>query len=336
METHENFEDNTLVARYADGSVKSTSIYTIMKQAANNNNTLIEEFNLDENTKIPKTNKDIELFFDYLYDSFEYGMLTKSHIHRNEQGRYDATAILVYIDLYSEGVEDYDFQADLEKLNKELNDDLEDYGNVDVTVTGMLTITHVMTGSLTESQLFSTGISLVLAAIVLIIAYRKPTLGLIAVIPVAISMIWILGTMFFIGYELNILTITVTSLTIGIGIDYAIHATERFRLVADKTGDITVAICETISKTGGALLIAALTTALGFGILIFAPIPPEQQFGVITAITISYSFITSVLLLPLILARWAKWMKKRKGYIISPKPPEPDYLDDVDSYDQAT
>ncbi|GAG99107.1 unnamed protein product, partial [marine sediment metagenome] len=172
------------------------------------------------------------------------------------------------------------------------------------------------------------------AIIVLIIAYRKPILGLITIIPVLISMIWILGTMYFIGYDLNILTITVTSLIIGIGIDYSIHTTERFKIVADKTGDITAAVCETVSKTGGALLIAALTTTLGFIVLIFAPIPPQVQFGVITAITITYSFITSVLLLPLILAKWAKWRKDRFGFIISPTPPEPDYLKEVDSYER--
>jgi predicted RND superfamily exporter protein len=255
---------------------------------------------------------------------------TRNNIYRTEKGKYNATTIKIYIDLFREEGEEADFQDNLEILSEELNEDLEDYGDVDVIITGMLTITHKMTGSLTESQLFSTGLSLVLATIVLIIAYRKPILGLIAVIPVGISMIWILGTMFFIGYDLNILTVTVTSLTIGIGIDYAIHATERFKLVADKTGDITVAVCETISKTGGALLIAALTTSLGFAILIFAPIPPEQQFGVITAITIAYSFITSILLLPLILARWAKWRKKRFGYIISSTPADQSYLNDFE------
>ena len=185
--------------------------------------------------------------------------------------------------------------------------------------------------SLSESQYLSTLISLVLAAIVLIIVYRRPTLGLITMIPVLISMVWILGAMYFFGYDLNVLTITVTALTIGIGVDYSIHATERFRLVADKTGNITAAVCETISRTGGALLIAALTTCLGFAVLIFAPIPPQVQFGVITAITILFSFITSVLLLPLLLARWAKWSKKRKGYIISPNPPDEDYLDEKES-----
>jgi predicted RND superfamily exporter protein len=135
--------------------------------------------------------------------------------------------------------------------------------------------------------------------------------------------------MFFIGYSLDVLTITVTSLTIGIGIDYAIHTTERFKLVADKTGDITAAISETIEKTGGALLIAALTTILGFGMLLFAPIPPQAQFGVIMVLTIAFALITSVLVLPLILARWAKWSKKTKGFIISPKPVDEEYLNEV-------
>ena len=336
MKTHENFQDDTLVARNADGSVKSTSIYTIIVQAANNNKSLVEKFNLDEETKIPKTNQEIELFFDYLYDSNEYGLQTQNNIHRDKKGKYDAAVIKVYVDLVTENEEEGDFQNDLEKLHKELSQDLEDYGNVDAIITGMLTITYIMTSSLTESQLFSTGLSFVFAAIVLIIAYKRFTLGLIALIPVGISMIWILGTMFVIGYDLNILTITVTSLTIGMGIDYAIHTTERFKLVADKTGDISMAVCETISKTGGALLIAALTTALGFAILVFAPIPPEQQFGLITAITITYSFIISVLVLPLVLARWAKWTKKRRGYIISTKPAEQDYLEKINSDEHAT
>ena len=172
---------------------------------------------------------------------------------------------------------------------------------------------------------------MVLATIVLIIAYKRLTLGLIVIIPVLISIVWILGTMSFIGYSLDVLTITVTSLTIGIGIDYAIHATERFRLVADKTGDIEIAVTETIEKTGGALLIAALTTILGFGMLTFAPIPPQAQFGVIMVMTIAYSLITSLSILPLILVHWARWMKKRKGFIISDKPVEEDYFNELNS-----
>ncbi|MFO8078624.1 MAG: MMPL family transporter, partial [Thermoplasmatota archaeon] len=66
-------------------------------------------------------------------------------------------------------------------------------------------------------------------------------------------------------------------------------------------------------------LIAALTTALGFGILIFAPIPPQQQFGFILAVTIVYSFLTSIFILPLVLFHWAKRRKRRYGYVVSSK-----------------
>jgi predicted RND superfamily exporter protein len=106
-------------------------------------------------------------------------------------------------------------------------------------------------------------------------------------------------------------------MTIGLGITYAIHAVERFRLTADRTGDVFKAVAETIGHTGGALMIAAVTTIAGFGILVLAPPPVEQQFGVITAITILYAFITSIFILPPFLMYWGKWRKKRKGFIIS-------------------
>jgi predicted RND superfamily exporter protein len=175
---------------------------------------------------------------------------------------------------------------------------------------------------MTESQILSTGICFILAAIMLSLIYRSPVLGLIAMIPVTLSIIWVLGSMYFIGYTLNILTITVTSITIGVGIDYACYITERFRFVADQTGDVSRAVTETISRTGSAILIAALSSMFGFGILAFAPIPPQQQFGIITALTLVYTFASSILVLPLVLAQWGKWRKKRKGYIIHPGPPK--------------
>jgi predicted RND superfamily exporter protein len=211
-------------------------------------------------------------------------------------------------------------QEELAILKDEINGDITSYGSVKAVVTGTNIINLEITNNLTESQILSTVISIFLAAMVLMFVYRNLSLGLIALIPVGISIVWILGTMYFIGYSLNVLTITVTSITIGIGIDYAIHATERFRLIVDKTGDVTQAVCQTISHTGGALLIAALTTVLGFIILVFAPIPPQQQFGLILSVTIIYSFLTSIFLLPLVLYHWARRQYKKKGFVITKTP----------------
>lgn len=340
-QTHSNIEDDTFVSRNTEGSIKVTSVYSVIQKAVKNNRSMVDEFNIDEKTSIPKTDEDAQALLNYLYEGSNFNMgdvemgefdveeLGSSEIRMvlyKDNSRYTATVIRYYLDA-SFQLGGGNLQDDLELLNIEINEDIATYGDATAIATGYSLIQLSVTDSLTSSQFVATGISIVLAAIVLILAYRKPTLGFIAMIPVGISMIWILGTMYYFGYILDVLTVTVTSITIGIGIDYAIHATERFRLVVDKTGDIEKAVCETISHTGGALLIAALTTALAFGILVLAPIPPQQRFGIILAITISYSFLTSVLFLPLFLARWAKWRKKRKGFIISPGPPK----DDVDS-----
>ena len=330
VETHENFDNDRYIAKKADGSQKTSSIYTIITQAVNNNKSLIKEFNLDEKTYIPKTNNDIQRLYDYLYNDLIYGIQSKTTIHKSKNGIYDATIIQIYITIISEGQESEELDKDLKNLNQELNNDLSYYGkDTKAIITGILTITYKITKSLTESQFLSTGLCIILSLIILILVYKRLTLGLVAMIPVFITIIWILGTMYFIGYSLNILTIMVTSLTIGCGIDYAIHATERFRLIADKTGNINSAVVETISRTGGALLIAALTTVIGFIVLIFAPIPPQVQFGVITAVTITYAFLLSVLVLPLVLAHWAKWTKKRRGYIISRAPADEKYVKEI-------
>ena len=328
--THENFKDDTYINKNPDGTVNTVSIYTIIQKSIQNNVSLITKFNIDAATGIPQTDEDVYALYDYLYgdetsttadesglfspDSLNYE--AQSVLYKTDNG-YEAALIRIYIDP-SLQTQEGNINEDLQIILNEFTTDIADYGDAEVTVTGNLLVTLRITNSLTNSQALSTGISLLLAALVLIIAYRSPTLGLIVMIPVGFSIIWILGTMYFIGYSLNVLTITVTSITIGIGIDYAIHVTERFRLVADKTGDPEVAVCETISHTGGALFIAALTTTMGFGILVFAPIPPQQQFGLIIAITIAFSFLTSLLILPLALSKWAHSRKKRKGYIITP------------------
>jgi len=331
--THQNFNNDNYIAKKADGTQKTSSIYTIITQAVNNNKSLIKEFNLDEKTYIPKTNKDVKRLYDYLYNDLVYGIQSKTSIHKSKNGIYNATIIQIYITIVSEGRKTEELDKDLRKLNQELNDDISYYGrDTKAIVTGILTITYKITKSLTESQFLSTGLCIILSLIILIFVYKRFTLGLVAMIPVFITIIWILGTMYFIGYSLNILTIMVTSLTIGCGIDYAIHATERFRLIADKTGNINSAVVETISRTGGALLIAAFTTVLGFIILIFAPIPPQVQFGVITAITITYAFLLSVLVLPLVLAHWANWTRKRKGYIISKTPADEKYVREIQDF----
>ena len=339
--TYDNMQDDQFIAINKDGSLKVTSIYSVIKQLVENNESIITKFNLNPNTFIPQSDAEVKELFDYLYyssesmdistDSINSDMMetldtssisinlfngeVKTVLHK-EGNKYTATVMRIYLST-TFASDDSNLKDELEILRTELQQDITSYGSAKATVTGTQIINLEITNNLTDSQAVSTIVSIILAALVLMLVYRNVNLGLIALIPVGISIIWILGTMYYIGYSLNVLTITVTSITIGIGIDYAIHATERFRFIVDKTGDITKAVSETISHTGGALLIAALTTSLGFIILVFAPIPPQQQFGLILSVTIVYSFLTSIFLLPLVLYHWAKRRKKKYGYVVN-------------------
>jgi hypothetical protein len=315
--THENLGDDEFVAKTPDGNPKANSIVSCIQEALRDDPSLSSKFKLDENG-IPVNDGEVKKLYDYLYESDTYGPEVKMVLHRDGSS-YDATLVRVYTALTSSGGETEDINRDMETLHRELEEDKTSYGSCSAIVTGPTTLVYTITNSLMDSQILSTAICLILAAIVIMVAYRKPLLGLITMIPVALSIIWIMGTMYFMGYSFNVMTVMVTSLTIGLGITYAIHAVERFRLTADRTGDVREAVMETVGHTGGALLIAAITTIAGFGMLVLSPMPPEQQFGIITAMAIAYSFLISVIILPPFLVKWGKWRKKRKGYIISPK-----------------
>ncbi len=319
LQTRENLKDDPYILKTLNDTPKTVSILTIMEKAVQNNGSLISTYFLDQ-SNIPRTDDQVQSFFSYLYDSDLYGYETREVLHRAGD-YYDATLITVYTAIFSE--DSTDVNKAMEIIYGDLQDDIENnFNDTPAMVTGENSMMFVIMESMTESQIISTGICLILAALVLIIAYRNILLGLITMIPVSISAIWIIGTMYFIGYSLNVMTIMITSLTIGLGITYAIHAIERFRQTADKTGDVLKSVSETIGHTGTALFIAAITTISGFGMLIFTPVPIEQQFGIITAITILYAFLTSIFILPPVLLYWGKWRKKSKGYVISRGPPD--------------
>jgi predicted RND superfamily exporter protein len=321
-ETYDNLIDNKYIAKTPTGEPKRKCILSIIKNAVKDNSSIALDFNLNSEG-IPQTNTEVVKLFDYFYNNPDYMMEVRSVLHYDGR-KYDATVIRVYTSISYSDSEELDTTKQAGMLYDSLNQDMTSYGDAEAIVTGPSSALYTIVGSMTNSQIISTFISIILAALVLIIVFKNPLLGLIAVIPVGICMIWIIGTIYFIGYSFNIMTIMVTSLTIGIGIDYAIHATQRFRLTADRTGDVEKAVCQTVGHTGGALFIAALTTVAGFGLLVLAPMPPEQQFGIITSMTIIYAYITSIIVLPPILMKWGKWRKKKKGFIISPNPPKND------------
>jgi len=190
-------------------------------------------------------------------------------------------------------------------------ENLEKEGKVDsVVVTGPPAIFDVVIKTINETMIGSIAYTILLSFIILTAVFwytdGQPLLGIISMLPVLLVLVWILGTMVTIGYTLNVMTILIGALTVGLGVTYAIHISHRFIEEMEHHHSLDKAINNTVKNTGSALFGAAMTTVLGFGVLFFAILPPMKQFGTMTALTILYSFLSSVWVLPSMLVIWAR------------------------------
>jgi hypothetical protein len=185
-----------------------------------------------------------------------------------------------------------------------------------VTVTSRNLLIAEVSTTLTAAQQRSIIVTLAAALALLIVYYavteRRPMLGVVTMIPSLLVVAWTLGTMRLMGLSFNVLTGTVASLAIGIGVPYGIHITHRFTEDLERTEDAAEAVRATVGHTGAALAGAALTTAAGFGVLYFASIVPLQQFGAMTAITIVYSLAAAVLAQPSCLVLWERVSRRTR------------------------
>ena len=192
---------------------------------------------------------------------------------------------------------------------------------VEITVTSAEVVGLEVVSLMTESQTTSIATTILAAPIILCIflwiTEGRPALGFIAVGPIVMVLLWVLGTMALVGIPYNVITALITALSIGIGVDYTIHIIHRYEEEFAHTRDPEAAARRPLATTGSALLGSALTTALGFGVLMFSSLTPFQQFGIITAITISYALIAAVIVVPPSMILWAAYQNHRLRSVVA-------------------
>ena len=277
------------------------------------NSTFEELFNSrDENGDlVPDTDEDVRYLLDWIMigeGKTIPNMVSNFIYYDDEENDYTVAYILVntksknayFEEVVNELVKD---TMSLENLEKE--------GKVDsVVVTGPPAIFDVVIKTINETMIGSIAYTILLSFIILTAIFwytdGQPLLGIISMLPVLLVLVWILGTMVTIGYTLNVMTILIGALTVGLGVTYAIHISHRFIEEMEHHHSLDKAINNTVKNTGSALFGAAMTTVLGFGVLFFAILPPMKQFGTMTALTILYSFLSSVWVLPSMLVIWAR------------------------------
>ncbi len=185
----------------------------------------------------------------------------------------------------------------------------------EITATSSEIIGLEVVDAMTSSQTAAIATTVLAAFAILTLFFwitdGRPELGFIAVAPIVMVLFCVLGTMALAGIPYNVITALITALSIGIGVDYTIHIIHRYEEEFEHSHDPEQAARRTLGTTGSALLGSALTTALGFGVLVFSSLTPFQQFGIVTAITIAYALIAAIVVVPPAMILWGAYQHYR-------------------------
>lgn len=187
--------------------------------------------------------------------------------------------------------------------------------NLDAVATSNFIINNLVVETMRDSQVSSLALTLGAALLLLVINFwfesRRPMLGVLTTLPVAMVVVWVFGLMAAFRIPFGPVTATISALGIGIGIPYMIHVTHRYLEERLNQPDENEAIEHTLVHTGGALAGSAITTIAGFGVLMISTTIPFRQFGFVIAYTILLALIAAVAVLPSMLVLWDRWHRSR-------------------------
>ena len=263
---------------------------------------LIEEMNdaMGEGKSIPKNQEQIEqLWFlldgqdimsQLVGDDLDEGIIQSKFASPKSE---DMTAFLTYMKIFTQ-----------ENSNEKCK----------IEVSGMPSVYVQMLRSLISSQFSSLLIAIILVLIIVGLILKSFTKGLYATIPIIATILILFGYMGYAGISLNIATVLVASIALGIGIDYSIHIITHFNhAMAEKGSTVEKALQETLFVSGKAIVINVISVAAGFLVLLFSEMIPLQNFGLLVALSMIGSGLGALTLLPIVLIL----VNKKKQKIIT-------------------
>jgi predicted RND superfamily exporter protein len=198
-------------------------------------------------------------------------------------------------------IKDSDKNLRRNELIKKINYDIENklgFQKNEFKLGGVLILFNNLLQSLFKSQILTLGFVMVGIFLMFLILFRNITLSFIGVVPNFIAAFFILGIIGLVGIPLDMMTITIAAITIGIAVDNSIHYIYRFKeeFLLKKNYEITLKNCH--STVGLAILNTSITIIFGFSILIFSNFVPTIYFGVFTGLAMLLAMVSVLTLLP--------------------------------------
>ena len=180
-----------------------------------------------------------------------------------------------------------------QELNTKLNLDKDEY-----KLAGVLILFNNLLQSLFKSQILTLGVVMIGISAMFFILFRNIILSFIGVVPNFIAAFFILGIIGLMGIPLDMMTITIAAITIGIAVDNSIHYIYRFKEEFQKLKNYEITLDRCHSTVGIAILNTSITIVFGFSILVLSNFIPTIYFGVFTGIAMLLAMISVLTLLP--------------------------------------
>jgi len=170
----------------------------------------------------------------------------------------------------------------------------------------------VFTDLILKGQIMSLVMSLILILILLSFMFKSISVGFIGSVPIIITALIGFGVMGLFNIPLSTTTALLSSIAVGIGIDYAVHFIERYKIYAKETNDKTLSAELTMHHSGRAIIFNAFVVIAGFMVLIFSVFPPNRALGMLVSLNMFTSFLGTVTIMYLILYKSNIFFKKSK------------------------
>ena len=170
----------------------------------------------------------------------------------------------------------------------------------------------IFTDLILEGQIMSLILSLVIVIILLGIMFKNIKLGLIGSVPIVITAILSFGIMGWFDIALNTTTALLSSIAIGIGIDYAVHFIEQYKSNSS-SGDKLLTAQRTMAHSGRAILFNAIVVIAGFLVLLFSVFPPNRELGTLVSLNMFLSFVGTITIMLNLLYKLNIYFEKKNN-----------------------
>ena len=324
----ERMRDNTYLARNTDGELNiGLSVFTFLNRMVNSEYAVaqVEEItgvaivDSDEDG-VPDKKAQIKAAYDYMVVRgvpLDESTLAYDPVRVRETLFHDLSGAEEDATILEFGIpgsrEQSIVTAAREAIEKDMKTLSETASISDSGLTGSPFTREAGLKATTQSLSVSLPIAVVLCFLVILLFLRSLRYALVTIVPIGLVVAWLYAFMYVAGFALNYVTAVIAAVSIGVGIDYSTHMTQRFREEMARAEDRLQAMRQAAKGTGMALLGSAASSVVGFAIMGLAPMPMFSAFGFITATMIFLAAAAALLVLPSLLMLVTSEMREECG-----------------------